>query len=245
MTPRTQKTARKKTTTAKRAAPKKNARRRTVLRRREPSRVFLLSPANLGGIRAQMMLSPRARFDLARQLQSGAGASLGEIFSFVSGLYFRGKLAYAKRFARPPDPSEPVAAGGVLVITSNAGLRSVDTVITAESFRIFAVGDIDSRNAAYRVPLEQSARALREAIGPDCEVVLLGSVASGKYVDLLLPIFGDRLMFPPDFVGRGDMSRGGLMLRCVMAGFELPYVPIAGAIRHGQRPPKLEPLKRR
>jgi len=106
------------------------------------------------------------------------------------------------------------------------------------------VGDIDLRNAAYRVPLEQSARALREAIGPDCEVVLLGSVASGKYVDLLLPIFGDRLMFPPDFVGRGDMSRGGLMLRCVMAGFELPYVPIAGAARHGQRPPKLEPLKR-
>jgi hypothetical protein len=207
-------------------------------------RVFLLSPANLGGIRAQMMLSPRAQFALARQLQSDAGASLGEIFSFVSGLYFRGKLAYAKRFARPPDPSEPVAAGGVLVITSNAGLRSVETVITAESFRAFAVGDIDLRNAAYRVPLEQSARALREAIGPDCEVVLLGSVASGKYVDLLLPIFGDRLMFPPDFVGRGDMSRGGLMLRCVMAGFELPYVPIAGAARHGQRPPKLEPLKR-
>lgn len=244
MTPRTQTTARKKTTTGKKATPKKTARRKTVPRRRERSRVFLLSPANLGGIRAQMMLSPRAEFALARQLQSDAGAPLGEIFSFVSGLYFRGKLAYAKRFARPPDPSEPVAAGGVLVITSNAGLRSVDTVITAESFRTFAVGDIDLRNAAYRMPLEQSARALREAIGPDCEVVLLGSVASGKYVDLLLPIFGDRLMFPPDFVGRGDMSRGGLMLRCVMAGFELPYVPIAGAARHGQRPPKLEPLRK-
>jgi hypothetical protein len=206
------------------------------------SRVFLLSPANLGGIRAQMMLSPRAQFALAQQLQSGVGAPLGEIFSFVSGLYFRGKLAYARRFARPPDPSEPVAAGGVLVITSNAGLRAVDTPVTMESFRAFAVGEIDLRNAAYRAPLEQSARALREAIGPDCEVVLLGSVASGKYVDLLLPIFGERLMFPPDFVGRGDMSRGGLMLRCVAAEFELPYVPLAGAIRHGQRPPKLQPL---
>lgn len=189
------------------------------------------------------MLSPNARFDLARQLQSAAGAPLGEIFSFVSGLYFRGKLSYAKRFARPPDPTDPIAAGGVLVITSNAGLRSTDTPVTVESFRAFAVGEIDLRNAAYRAPLEQSAKALRDAVGPECEVVLLGSVASGKYVDLLLPIFGDRLMFPPDFVGRGDMSRGGLMLRCVTAGYELPYVPLAGAIRHGQRPPKLEPLR--
>jgi hypothetical protein len=210
----------------------------------EPGRVFLLSPANAGGIRARMMLSPNARFPLALQLQSGEGAPLGEVFSFVSGLYFRGKLAYARRFARPPDPTDPVSAGGALVITTNAGLRSVDTMVTVESFRAFATGDIDSRNASYRKPLEQSALALREAIGPDCEVVLLGSVASGKYVDLLLPIFGDRLMFPPSFVGRGDMSRGGLMLRCVMAGFELPYEPLAGATRHGQRPPKLEPLRR-
>ena len=212
-------------------------------RTRTPPRVFLLSPANCGGIRAQMMVSPNARFALARQLQSADGAPLGDVFSFVSGLYFRGKLAYAKRFARPPDPADPVAAGGVLVITSNAGLRGADTPVTTESFRGFAAGEIDLRNTSYRAPLERSAQALREAVGPDCEVVLLGSVASGKYVDLLLPIFGERLMFPPDFVGRGDMSRGGLMLRCVMAGFELPYVPIAGAIRHGQRPPKLEPLR--
>jgi len=190
-----------------------------------------------------MMLSPNARFDLARQLQSPSGAPLGDVFAFVSGLYFRGKLAYARRFARPPDPTDPVTAGGVLVITTNTGLRSVDTPVTVDSFRAFATGDIDLRNHTYRAPLEQSAKALRDAIGPECEVVLLGSVASGKYVDLLLPVFGDRLMFPPDFVGRGDMSRGGLMLRCVMAGYELPYVPLSGAIRHGQRPPKLEPLR--
>jgi hypothetical protein len=205
--------------------------------------VFLLSPANCGGIRARMMMSPNARFELAQRLQSVQGAPLGEIFSFVSGLYFRGKLAYARRFARPPDPTDSVAAGGVLVITTNAGLRAVDTPVTVESFQAFATGEIDLRNAAYRAPLEQSAKALLDAIGSDCEVVLLGSVASGKYVDLLLPIFGDRLMFPPDFVGRGDMSRGGLMLRCVMAGYELPYVSLNGAIRHGARPPKLEPLK--
>jgi len=230
---------------AKASGARKAGRAGKAGKAKEPSRVFLLSPANLGGIRAQMMLSSRAQFQLARQLQSESGAPLGEIFSFVSGLYFRGKLAYARLFARPPDPTDPVTAGGVLAITSNAGLRSVDTMVTVESFRAFATGDIDLRNQTYRKPLEQSARALRDAIAPDCDVVLLGSVASGKYVDLLLPIFGDRLMFPPDFVGRGDMSRGGLMLRCVMAGFELPYVPLAGASRHGARPPKLEPLKRR
>ena len=188
------------------------------------------------------MLSPRAGFDLARQLQSRQGAPLGEIFSFVSGLYFRGKLAYARRFARPPDPSDPVVAGGVLVITPNAGLRAADTSVTVDSFKGFASADIDARNAVYRGPLEVAARALLAAVGPSCEVVLLGSVASGKYVDVLLPIFGQQLTVPIHFVGRGDMSRGGLMLRCVAADLELEYVPIAGAVRHGARPPKLEPL---
>lgn len=190
------------------------------------------------------MLSPTAGFQLARQLQSGAGAPLGDVFSFVSGLYFRGKLAYARRFARPPDSGDPVTAGGVLVITANAGLRAADTPVTVESFRAFAAAEIDVRNPAYRRPLERGAHALLTAIGPDCEVVLLGSVASGKYVDLLLPIFGQQLVFPPHFVGRGDMSRGGLMLRCVAAGLELKYVPLAGAVRHGQRPPKLEPIRK-
>ena len=207
------------------------------------SRIFLLSPANCGGVRANMVTSPAAQFALARQLRDPQGAALGDVFSFVSGLYFRGKLAYARRFAQPPDPGDPVAAGGVLVITPNAGLRAADTPVTVESFRRFASVAIDLANRTYSAPLERGARALRAAIGPDCEVVLLGSIASGKYVDLLLPIFGDRLMFPPEFVGRGDMSRGGLMLRRVADGIELDYVTLAGAVRHGQRPPKLEPLR--
>jgi hypothetical protein len=189
------------------------------------------------------MTSPNAAFQLARQLQSREGAPLGDVFSFVSGLYFRGKLAYARRFARPPEPDDPVVAGGVLVITPNAGLRAADTPVTLKSFAGFAATDINLTNAAYRRPLEQAARAVLEAIGPDCEVVLLGSIASGKYVDPLLPIFGSRLVFPVHFVGRGDMSRGGLMLRCVTAGVELEYVPLKGASRHGQRPPKLEPIR--
>jgi hypothetical protein len=190
-----------------------------------------------------MVMSPVAQFALARQLRTAEGAPLGDVFSFVSGLYFRGKLAYARRYAQPADPADPVTAGGVLVITPNAGLRSADTPIGLESFKSFADVAIDLKNPAYRRPLEQGAAALLEAVGRDCEVVLLGSIASGKYVEVLQPVFGDRLVFPPDFVGRGDMSRGGLMLRCIIAGVELDYVPIAGALRHGQRPPKLAPLK--
>jgi hypothetical protein len=218
-----------------------------VARRRSttPSRIFLLSPADCSGRRAQLLLSPDAAFPLARELHSRRGAPLGEVFRFVSGLYFRGKLAYARRFARPPEPVEGVTAGGVLVITPNAGLRAADTPVTVASFRAFAAAAIDVRNPTYRQPLERGARALQAAIGSECEVVLLGSIASGKYVDPLLPIFGNRLLFPPHFVGRGDMSRGGLMLRCAMAGLELDYVPIAGAVRHGPRPPKLEPRRSR
>jgi hypothetical protein len=207
------------------------------------SRVFLLSPANCGGTRAKMVMSEKAQFALAQQLRSAEGAPLGDVFAFMSGLYFRGKLAYARRFARPPDPADAVTAGGVLIITPNAGLRAADMLVTVEVLQSFAGASIDVQNRAYRAPLETGARALLEAVGPDCEVVLLGSIASGKYVELLQPVFGEKLMFPPTFVGRGDMSRGGLMLRCVTAGLELDYTPIIGAVRHGERPPRLEPLR--
>src|SRR5690349_2113569 len=121
-----------------------------------------------------MVMSPSAQFTLARQLRTPGGAPLGDVFSFVSGLYFRGKLAYARRFAAPPDPSDPVAAAGVLVITPNSGLRAADAPVTVETFRAFAGASIDVKNAAYRAPLERGARALLEAVGTECEVVLLG-----------------------------------------------------------------------
>ena len=201
-------------------------------------RVFLLSPANCNGTRARQVLSPNADFTLARQLRSKRGARLGEVFSFVSGLYFRGKLAYATRFATDGH----VPASGVYVITPNAGLRSPDTFVTRAAIEAFAGSAIDLANAGYRQPLEASARALDAQIDPDCDVVLLGSVATAKYVDVLTGIFGQRLRFPIDFVGRGDMSRGGLLLRKVREGVELEYAPVIGALRHGSRPPKLEPL---
>ena len=187
-------------------------------------------------------MSERATFELATRLRSRGGAPLGDVFAFLSGLYFRGKLAYGRAFARPPDAASPLSGAGVFVITQTAGLRAVDTPVTLTALRAFANVDIAVDNPRYRVPLETSARAIAGDVGPECRVVLLGSIASPKYVDILQAIFGERLLFPADFVGRGDMSRGGLMLRCVTSGAELDYIPVAGAVRNGKRPPKLEPL---
>jgi hypothetical protein len=106
---------------------------------------------------------------------------------------------------------------------------------------------IDLAEPRYVEPLRRDVAALADALRREreVEVVLLGSIATGKYVDPLLDAFGDRLKFPADFVGRGDMSRGGLMLRSARAGTALEYVPIAGALRKGKRPPKLDPVRRR
>jgi hypothetical protein len=208
------------------------------------ARLFLLSPANCSGRRAQLLLSGRGSFELATRLRDRA-APIGEVFSFVSGLYFRGKLTYASAFARIADsPTEESLAGrGVLIITSSAGLRSPETPVTLDALRRFALESVDASNAQYRRPLVRSAEAVAREVGPDCDVVLLGSIASPKYVDVLLGVFGHRLLFPSSFVGRGDMSRGGLLLRAAAAGEELDYQPVAGAVRHGPRPPKLEPLR--
>jgi len=208
------------------------------------NRIFLLSPANCGGTRAKQALSPNARFPLAAALRSREGAPLGDLFSFVSGLYFRGKLTYARRFARPAEPDNPIVGDGIHIITPNAGLRGPGTPVTCAAVKAFANGDIDADNPKYRRPLQDSARTLLAEIGGECEVVLLGSVASPKYVEILTAIFGARLLFPIAFVGRGDMSRGGLLLRHAREGVELDYVPVVGATLHGARPAKLPPLAR-
>ena len=206
-------------------------------------RVFLLSPANCSGPRAKMVMSERAQFDLAMRLRNGGGAAIGEVFAFVSGLYFKGKLAYALEFARPPEPGAALTGSGVLVITPTAGLRAAETAITMDALRRFAGVDIAANDPRYRRPLVASARALDEEIGPECDVVLLGSIASAKYVDVLTDVFGERLLFPIDFVGPGDKSRGGLLLPCVRSGEEMRDAPVSGAVRHGPRPPRLAPIK--
>jgi hypothetical protein len=201
-----------------------------------PSRVFLLSPAHCGGERARLLFRDGADFDLARRVRRAPGVPLGEVFSFLSGLYFRGKLAYAQAFAAPP-----AGRPGVYVITPSEGLRRHDEPTDLERLRRFAQVDIDTADARYHRPLRRDARALAEALEATCEVVLLGSVATAKYLEPLADALGDRLCFPAEFVGRGDMSRGGLLLRCVRAGRELRYVPVAGAARRGPRPARLGP----
>jgi hypothetical protein len=201
-------------------------------------RIFLLSPAYAGGRRAQMILSERAQFDLAKKIRSKNGATIAEVFTFLSGLYFRGKIAYASTFA--------CGASGdctVFVITPTRGLVDARSTITVRDLREFAAVDIDESDPRYRKPLERSVRRVRKSLKDDCDVVLLGSIATGKYVDVFLKHFGERLRFPIDFVGRGDMSRGGLMLRCAADRQELRYVSVAGAILNGKRPPKLAPRR--
>jgi hypothetical protein len=201
------------------------------------SRVFLLSPANISAVRGQLLLNGRSEFELARRLRE-QGAPLGELFSFISSLYFRGKLAYARSFSVAP-PGLPA----MFVMTTSRGLLSPDTMIAIEDLLEMSHVPIDTSDSRYRDPLCRDARALARALPASSEVVLLGSIASSKYVEPLLETFGTSLLFPQDFVGRGDLSRGGLMLRCAQAGVELNYVPVESTIRSGCRPPKLSPLK--
>jgi hypothetical protein len=192
-------------------------------RQAPPTRVFLLSPAHLGGKRAAILLRDEAAFPLAVRLREPGGVALGEAFSFLSGLYFRGKLAYAIRFARPPT-----GVAGVQVITANRGLVAADTPVSPVELRAFGSVDIRPEDPRYRAPLVRDITRLAERT--DLELVLLGSVATGKYVDVLLDVVGERLLFPTDFVGRGDMSRGALLLRAAREGRELAYEPVAGAL---------------
>ena len=214
------------------------------------ARIFLLSPASCAGNRARLLLGPSSRSALAERLRTSAGAPIGDVFTFISQLYFRGKLAYARAFARVPADWNLAAdtlvrnSDGVFVITTSRGLVDWRQPVTAETLREFAAVELKLANEAYIRPLEASARNLASRLTPGDEVVLLGSIASDKYVTVLTEAFGSRLRFPQEFAGRGDMSRGGLMLRRVAEGRALNHVPLAGSPRHGVRPPKLDPAGR-
>ncbi len=197
-------------------------------------RVYLLSPASTRGLRAEMILREQAQFELAIKLREGT-AKIGEVYAFISGLYFRGKMAYVDAFPAPPK-----GVPSAVVIVPGIGLVPPDAGITIEQLRGISQTSIHEDNEAYCAPLRRDALLLDRHAGPETRFVLLGSIATDKYTRPLLEIFGDRLLFPEAFVGRGDMSRGGLMLRSARTSSELNYVPVRNAIRHGARPPKLE-----
>ena len=193
-------------------------------------RVFLLSPAKVNGVRARLLLNPGAPFALAREFRA-QGLPLADIFTFASGLYFRGKITYARRFIRTGEV--------IRVITTNAGLLDPLTHFTPEGLQKFGEVDISEDDPRYHKPLRRDAETIARRLARDGVAILLGSIATAKYRDVLLDVFGPRLVFPSDFIGRGDMSRGGLMLRAVRAGTELPYISVHGAIFTGKRAPRI------
>jgi|SRR5437870_7504241 len=203
------------------------------------NRVFLLSPANCNGERARWVLKQDARSALAKRLRSSEGVPIGEVFAFFSALYFRGKLAYARAFARPP-----LDGLGVLVITPTAGLVPHDAFIRLSQLRGFSRVPINLKNRSYRYSLVRAVKKLAIEVGSDCEVVLLGSIATGKYLDILAPVLGGRLRVPAEFIGIGDMSRGGLLLRCVKENRELNYIDPGSILKQSKATVKLPVFSR-
>ncbi len=192
-------------------SPKKHAAKR---------RIFLLSPANLAGRRAEILLREAAKFDLAKRVRNG-GAPIGEVFSFISGLYFRGKLTYARAFSDPAT-----ARHSIFIITATRGLVAPHAPIGLEELAEMAGVPISCSDQRYRVPLERDLARLARRVGKSADIVLLGSIATPKYMEPLSAIFGERLLIPIDFIGRGDMSRGALMLRAVRSMVPLAYAPV-------------------
>jgi len=199
--------------------------------------VFLLSPGHCGGRRARLLFRPEAAFPLAARLRA-SHATIGEVYTFISGLYFRGKLAYGRAFAQARE------GGGVLVILPGHGLVPPETPVTLADLEVIAGIGVSPDEPRFRDPLARDAESLGRRLAARDRAVLLGSIATGKYADLLEPRLGPRLRFPAEFVGRGDLSRGGLLLRAVREGRELDYVRLAGAVRRGPRPPRLTPVRR-
>lgn len=202
------------------------------------ARVFLLSPARTSGTRATVLM--HAPGELGQALRSEQGAPLGEVFAFLSSLYFRGKLSYAARFAARELP-----APGALVITPGHGLCRPATRIRSADLSTMADIDVEADNPAFVAPLLRDARLLEASVPADTQVVLLGSIATPKYVQPLLSVFGARLLFPSEFVGRGDMSRGGMLLRAAREDRELDYAPVQTSARSGPRATRLAALPRR
>jgi hypothetical protein len=185
--------------------------------------VFLLSPAKLGGRRGALLTRPGAELDLglALALRSAEGAPLADVFSFISGLYFRGKVAYAREFGRAP-PGTPAA----YVLTAGGGLCGLEERVTLGRLERWAAVAVNENNPHFTAPLMRTASEALATHGESTQFVLLGSVATNKYVVPLCEVFGDRLSYPKDFAGLGDMSRGSLLLRAVRERRELPYAPL-------------------
>jgi hypothetical protein len=133
------------------------------------STFFLLSPASLNGLRAKQLTSPRAKFELAQQYRTEEGVAIADAFAFMSALYFRGKIAYARAFA---------ATDSIFVITPGYGLVPPDWRITEERMKRMRRTDIDVASRNYVRPLREHARELAANCGDDARVGRRGGVAT-------------------------------------------------------------------
>ena len=176
------------------------------------------------GVRGTSLLDPNSKSKLKARFRSKQGLSVGEAYRFISSLYFRGKLTYGLHFG---------GASNTRVLVPGFGLVGPDWTLTPKRAERARSCPVDPDHAAYRRPLERDLRALleresdrgAEGEGNTCEVevVFLGSLATRKYLDVLVPLLGGRLLYPKVFVGCGDMRRGSLLLKAVDAGQELEY----------------------
>src|SRR3954452_11002775 len=124
----------------------------------DPPRVFLLSPANCGGERARMLMRPQAAFELAMQLRTPKGAAIADVFSFLSGLYFRGKVAYARAFGSVPKSFRGVEPA--YVITAGTGLLPIPTCVTLDALQAMTEVSIDLEESRYVEPMRRDVEAL-------------------------------------------------------------------------------------
>ena len=154
-----------------------------------------------------MLTRPGGELSSWRVRCRSARATLGDVFTFCSGLYFRGKLTYARHFA--------ASSPAVRIITPSRGLVPPDTLVGTRDLAEFAAGRGGFRRAAlYRSAQSHLARTRRARTLTKSS--FLGSVATGKYTrHLASRSSATRLLFPAEFAGRGDMSRGALLLRAI------------------------------
>jgi hypothetical protein len=198
--------------------------------------IFLLSPADASGRRGQMLLNPKSQFELAQRLRT-SGITLGEAYSFMSSLYFRGKLSYAATFANQTHDQPSIQ-----IITPTRGLLSPHTTLNLSDLSDLGLERILEKNPRYRDPLERDLRKLSESLGTEGKVIFLGSLGTKRYIPLLKEILGNRILVPRDFLGMGNMKRGAVLLRCVREHRQLSYVTLADT--EVTRKPKLGPSKR-
>src|SRR5688572_13772338 len=131
-----------------------------------PPQTFLLSPAYCAGRRAGLLLKPGSTLPIARRLHDGE-LSLAEAFTFMSGLYFRGKIAYARAFERSETHGPPAT----WIITPTRGLLRPEQPVTIEMLLEFASVAVDAGGARYRQPLERDLDALTGTLALDARVI--------------------------------------------------------------------------